>query len=169
MWTGWLNSLQEHFWVKCVNTCLFVCLFLACQPPSGPGPPHSRGFLDHIQRLITDVRVSVDEWSARRRDLYLTTHNTHNRQTSMPPVGFEPTISAGEQLQTYTLDRAATGTGCWYLYWSIFQSRPFRHWYSFDTIRKPSDIANKCIKFLGYLVSGICPSSKCQTMQIFRN
>jgi len=24
------------------------------------------------------------------------THNTHNRQTSMPPVGFEPTISAGE-------------------------------------------------------------------------
>jgi hypothetical protein len=24
------------------------------------------------------------------------THNTHNRQTSMPLVGFEPTISAGE-------------------------------------------------------------------------
>jgi len=24
------------------------------------------------------------------------THNTHKRQTSMPPVGFEPTISAGE-------------------------------------------------------------------------
>jgi hypothetical protein len=31
-----------------------------------------------------------------RRDLYLTTHDTHNRQISMPPVGFEPTISAGE-------------------------------------------------------------------------
>jgi len=29
----------------------------------------------------------------------------------MPPVGFEPTISAGERPQTYTLDRAATGTG----------------------------------------------------------
>ena len=29
----------------------------------------------------------------------------------MPPVGFEPTISAGERLQTYALDRAATGTG----------------------------------------------------------
>ena len=28
----------------------------------------------------------------------------------MPPVGFEPTISAGEQPQTYALDRAATGT-----------------------------------------------------------
>ena len=29
----------------------------------------------------------------------------------MPPVGFEHTISAGERPQTYTLDRAATGTG----------------------------------------------------------
>ena len=28
----------------------------------------------------------------------------------MPPVGFEPTISAGERPQTYVLDRAATGT-----------------------------------------------------------
>ena len=29
----------------------------------------------------------------------------------MPPVGFEPTISAGEQPQTYALDLAALGTG----------------------------------------------------------
>jgi len=29
----------------------------------------------------------------------------------MPTVGFEPTISAGEQPQTNALDRAATGTG----------------------------------------------------------
>ena len=29
----------------------------------------------------------------------------------MPPVGFEPTISAGERPQTYALDRANTGTG----------------------------------------------------------
>jgi hypothetical protein len=28
----------------------------------------------------------------------------------MPPVGFEPTISAGERPQTYALDRAPTGT-----------------------------------------------------------
>jgi hypothetical protein len=44
-------------------------------------------------------------------DLYLTTHNTHNRQTSMLPVSFEPRISAGEWLKSYALDRAATGTG----------------------------------------------------------
>ena len=29
----------------------------------------------------------------------------------MPPVGFEPTIWAGERPKTYVLDRAATGTG----------------------------------------------------------
>ena len=33
----------------------------------------------------------------------------------MPPVGFEPTISAGERPQTYALDRAATGTGTYYM------------------------------------------------------
>jgi len=29
----------------------------------------------------------------------------------MPPVGLELAISAGERPKTYTLDRAATGTG----------------------------------------------------------
>jgi len=29
----------------------------------------------------------------------------------MTPVGFEPTISAGERLQTYSLDRAANENG----------------------------------------------------------
>ena len=68
-------------------------------------------FLDHTQRRITVGRTPLDEWSARRRDLYLTTYNTHYRQTSMPPVGFELTISASERPQTYALDRAGTGTG----------------------------------------------------------
>ena len=68
-------------------------------------------FLDHTQRRITIGRTPLDERSAPRRGLYLQTHNTHNRQTSMPPVGFEPTISAGGRSQTYALDRAATGTG----------------------------------------------------------
>jgi hypothetical protein len=59
-------------------------------------------FLDHTQRHTTVGRTPVDEWSARRRHLCLTTHNTQNRQTSMPPVGFEP----------HDLSRrAATGTG----------------------------------------------------------
>ena len=38
----------------------------------------------------------------------------------MPPVGFEPTISAGERPQTYALDRAATGTGVVKLLYVLF-------------------------------------------------
>jgi hypothetical protein len=67
-------------------------------------------FLDHTQRRTTVGRTLMDKRSARRRDLYLTTHNTHNRQFHAP-LGLEPTILAGERPQTYALDRAATGTG----------------------------------------------------------
>ena len=72
-------------------------------------------FPDHTQRHTTVGRTPLDEWSARRRNLYLTTHNTHNIQISMRPVGFEPTISADERPQTYALDRPATGTGIYIL------------------------------------------------------
>ena len=90
---------------------LFVCLFVcgATAPQWAMASSFTR-FLDHTQRRTTVGRTPLDEWSARHRDLYLTTHNTHNRQISMPPVGFEPTISAVERPQTYALDRAATGT-----------------------------------------------------------
>jgi hypothetical protein len=78
-------------------------------------------FLDHTQRRATVGRIPLDEWSARRRDLYLTTHNTQNRQTSMPSVGFELTISAGVRPQTYALDGAATGTGSGCIVYTILR------------------------------------------------
>ena len=81
-------------------------------------------FLDHTQRRTTVGRTPLDEWLDRRTDLYLTTHNTHNRQISIPPVGFEPTILAGELQQTYTLDRAATGTGM-YIYSTVLNSSQY--------------------------------------------
>ena len=63
-------------------------------------------FLDHTQRRTTVGRTPLDEWSARRTDLYLTTHDTHNRRISMLSVGFEPKISAGERLQAADLLRS---------------------------------------------------------------
>jgi hypothetical protein len=72
---------------------IYYYFFCGAATQRGSWPPHSRGFLDHTQRRATFGRTPLDEWSARRRDLYLTTHNTHHRQTSMPPVGFEPTIA----------------------------------------------------------------------------
>ena len=71
-------------------------------------------------RHTTFGRTPLDEWSAQSRDLYLTTHNTHKRQTSMPLAGFEPTIPERERLQTHALDRAATGTGNFTFYLWLF-------------------------------------------------
>jgi hypothetical protein len=97
-----------------IHTLLFILLFYYFLWPCSPAPAMVSSFtrfLDHIQRRATIGRTPLDEWSTRRRYLYLTTHNTHNRQTSMPPVGFERTIAAGERPSTYSLDRAATWTG----------------------------------------------------------
>ena len=70
-----------------------------------------RGFAITLIGRTTLGTTPLDGWSARRRGLYLTTHNTHNRQTSTLPAIFEPTIPASEWPQTHALDRAATGTG----------------------------------------------------------
>jgi hypothetical protein len=56
----------------------FVCLFLAQQPPVSQDILIFK-FLDHTQRHTTVGRTSLDEWSARRRDLYLTVQ--HSKQT----------------------------------------------------------------------------------------
>ena len=45
-------------------------------------------FLNRTWHTIVG-RTPLNEGSARRRNLYLTTSNTHKRQTSMLPAGFE--------------------------------------------------------------------------------
>jgi hypothetical protein len=96
----------QNYYVE--NFCLF---FIWRDSPQWARASSFARFLDHTQRRTKVCRTPLDEWSARCRNIYLTTHNTHNRQTSMPLQGFEPTVLAGERFQTYALDRAATGTG----------------------------------------------------------
>jgi hypothetical protein len=68
-------------------------------------------FVDHTQRRATVGRIPLEERSARRRDLYLTTHTTLTKdKCPSTRLGFELTISTGEVPQTYALDGAATGT-----------------------------------------------------------
>jgi len=62
--------------------CLFVFGATAASPP--PPPQWARAssfkrFLDHTLRRTTMGRTPLDEWSARRRNLYLTTYNIHDR------------------------------------------------------------------------------------------
>ena len=61
-------------------------------------------FLDHTRWHTTVGRTALDEGSARRRQLYLTTHNTYKRQTSMPPAGVELAIleTSIRRLSLYT-------------------------------------------------------------------
>jgi len=83
---------------------------MAQQPLLGQGLLIIEASLSHSRQ--TSLRTTpLDECSTRRRDLYLTKHNTHKRQTSMPPAEFEPTIPVSERPKTHALDRAATGIG----------------------------------------------------------
>jgi hypothetical protein len=89
---------------------------------------------------------SLGEGLARRRDLCLTTYNTHNRQTSMTPVGFEPAIPSSELPQTYVLDCAATRIGSEYInYINVFVTELCTaRWFYFTRIRHAShvDVSN---------------------------
>ena len=88
------DSLSRHSWLYFINVYFFLWRW---------DRTAARAFsllwvLHDTQRCTTVGRIPLDEWSARRRDLYLTTHSTANRQTSMPP-------------RTYALDRAVTEAG----------------------------------------------------------
>ena len=110
-----LFNTTTRFSCPCCTWWWLIWVDEMCSSVSPPlwrcGPIRARAssflrFLDHTQRRTTVGRTPPDEWSARRRDLYLTAQNTH-----IPTVGFEPTVSAGERPQTYVLDRAVTGAG----------------------------------------------------------
>jgi hypothetical protein len=98
---------------------------------------------DHTQTHTTVGRTPLDEWWARRRDLYLTTHNNHKRQTSMPAAGFEFTMPGSERPQTLALDRAATGSGALHitfvrLFYSLIKmTSKIKLWKQIKTLMKP--------------------------------
>ena len=102
-------QLLGHSVLKTILLIFFpVCrIFHVATAPGGSEPPHYRG-LTVALRNTTVGMTPLDEWSDRRSDLYLTTHNTHNRQTLMPRVGFKLAIPVPERPQTHALDRAAT-------------------------------------------------------------
>jgi hypothetical protein len=105
-----LNTLL--FWnnISSIPQVTYSSSSLDATTSSGPGPPHCRGFTITL-RHTTLGRTPLDERSTRHRDLYMTTHNTHKRQISMPPAAFEPAIPSNERPPTHALDCAATGIG----------------------------------------------------------
>jgi len=53
--------------------------FHGATTPTGPGPSHCSGFKNTHGHTIL-VNTPLEKWSARRRDLYLTTHNTPKKK-----------------------------------------------------------------------------------------
>jgi hypothetical protein len=75
--------------------------------PRPKSPQWARSYLsglhDHTQLHTPVRRTPLDELSARRTDLYLTTHNTHHSQPSRAPAGLQPAIPASVRQQTHGL------------------------------------------------------------------
>jgi len=70
----------------CLSESLLIKL-LPQIPPMAQQPLLGQGLLI-IEASRSDSGVtSLEAWSSYRRDLYLTTNNTHNRRTSMAPGG----------------------------------------------------------------------------------
>jgi len=80
----------------------FLFFFLVRQPPFGQASSFTR-FIHHTKRRIT---VGRSLWTSDQLVAQNSTwqHTTINRHTSISLVGLEPTISAGERLQTYVFE-----------------------------------------------------------------
>ena len=103
-------SAEKCFWffpflyVICGINFIFLRGAIA---PSWPRLHHCPGFTITL-RHTTLGRTPLDEWSARRTDVYLT-NTRHSEETFMSPAVFELAILTSEQPQIHTFARAATG------------------------------------------------------------
>ena len=100
---------------------------MARQPLSGQTLPLTVKDSRSHSRHTTFGRTPLDKWSARRRDLYLTTHNTHKRQTFIPTARFETAIPTSERPHTDALDRTATGIGSTCEYFHLYSTFSAQH------------------------------------------
>jgi len=111
----WLVVKLVKYLIKISFVLSNIYIYIWRESPPWASASSFTRFLGHTQRRTTVGRTPLDEWSASRTDLHLTTHNTHNRQTSMPPGG----------IRTHSLSRrAATDLrlrtrGHWDLLWTI--------------------------------------------------
>ena len=103
VWQQVFCNGARQTWKLEISTLRLFYFFHGTTALSGPGLLIIQASHSHSVRRTTLGRTSLDEWSDQCRDLYLTTHSTHKRQTSMPLAGFEPTIPANERPYTLTL------------------------------------------------------------------
>jgi len=111
-------SLFLVFWFHCVIFHRISCVDVLYDVTalSGPRFPNYRGFAITLRHTIL-IRTPPDERTSHRSGLYVTTHNTHKRQTTMSTAGFQLAFSASKPLSTHALNRAAVALGpLWMLF-----------------------------------------------------
>jgi hypothetical protein len=101
------NSKPKTDLLYSISLTIFVC-FVALWPDSGKWPPLTE-LPNHAHCTHTKLGMTpLDEWSAHRRDLYLTTHNTQDRHP-FPRRDSNQQSPASEPQQSHALDRSASG------------------------------------------------------------
>jgi hypothetical protein len=94
-------------WNLRLHASTFICFLWLCSRARAMASSSTR-FLNHIQRRATVGRTPLDEWSTRRRDLYLTTHITDKHPC---PGGIRTHDRSRGAAVDYALDREAIETG----------------------------------------------------------
>ena len=83
--SGFLENLSNPvvfwdskiFWTFVGSYIIIIIIIICFNSPTQAGPSLFLRFIGHMQWRITVGRTPLDEKSARRRDLYMTTHNTY--------------------------------------------------------------------------------------------
>jgi len=99
------------FFLSFFFVCLFVTFFLSVvQQPNSD----LVGLIFEVSRSHTNRhtpgRNPLNEWAARHRNRYILITQGKQQMNIMFSSGFDPAIPAIKVLQTYSLDRTATGT-----------------------------------------------------------
>jgi hypothetical protein len=131
-----------QYYINLLVLAVFIYVFIYyhdCAAPRGAGLPYYWGF-EITLRHTRLGRTPLHRWSARRRDLYLTTNNTHKRQISTPPAGFKP---ADQRL------------------------RPHGPWDRLSRIHALASDATLCPKFRWYVGFAYCVAGMCNVMKIY--
>jgi len=100
------NKINRPLW----KLCIIFFSFGATAPQWARASSFTK-CLYRTRGRTTIGKTPLDEWSARRRDLYLTTYNIQQKTNIHAPVEFEPAVSTGEHPQSHALDSADRGTG----------------------------------------------------------
>jgi hypothetical protein len=149
-----LDYTEHFFGLKFWSyVCLFLCLWLK-SPVVGVGLLIFEVPWSHSFRHTTLGRTPLGEWSVRRRDLCLTTHNAHKR--NIHASGGIRTHNPSKRLaEGPRLTRSGHWDGLWSYVWPInlMKQKEYRYVLSFKRSIKCPNNSSSIITYLQWTVT----------------